>query len=65
MSYSLQQSNDSSKRVKKAETDLSDVFGYDISLISQDLKTTVVVSGVLIAVLVFLAWYLPIGVLSS
>jgi hypothetical protein len=65
MNYSIQQQKTSLKSSKKGQADLSDVFGYDVSLIAKDLRTTIVVSGFLIGVLVFLAWYLPIGVLSS
>lgn len=68
MSYSIQQhtvSQKNSKSDSKKQTDLSEVFGYDVSLITRDLKTTILVSTLLISILVFLAWYLPIGVLSS
>jgi len=41
------------------------VLGYDISLIKKDLVTTSVVTIGLVGVLIFLAWYLPIGILSS
>lgn len=65
MSYSIQKHNKNSKSAKNEQADLSEVFGYDVSLITKDLRTTIIVSSLLIGILVFLAWYLPIGVLSS
>jgi hypothetical protein len=65
MSYSIQKHNTNVTSPKKQQTDFSEVFGYDVSLITKDLQRTIIVSFLLIGVLVFLAWYLPIGVLSS
>jgi len=55
----------SDKRVQAIKQPVQDLLGYDLRLIVGDLKLTLVVSIALIACLVFLAWYLPFGILSS
>ncbi len=57
-----------SKSEKKSQSQaepVKDLLGYDLRLIVGDLRMTLVVSVLLISCLVFLAWYLPFGVLSS
>lgn len=55
----------SDKKVQTIKQPLQDLLGYDLRLIVGDLKMTLFVSVLLIVCLVFLAWYLPFGVLSS
>jgi len=55
----------SDKKVQAIKQPVQDLLGYDLRLIVGDLKMTLFVSVLLIFCLVFLAWYLPFGVLSS
>jgi len=51
-------------RASRVESPSKSLLGYDQRLILQDLRQTVFISMVLVAVLFILARYLPFGILS-
>lgn len=52
-------------QIETSEMNIKRMFGYDVTLVARDLQKTALISTFLISVLVFLSWYLPIGILSS